>query len=38
MFGINAAELAILLGGVVVLALGLYFIVKLAVRKGSKQS
>jgi hypothetical protein len=36
MSGINAAELAILLAVVVALASALYFIVKQAVRHGSK--
>jgi hypothetical protein len=36
MLGINAAELAVLLGILVASALGLFLIVKLAVRQGSK--
>ncbi len=36
MFGINAAEVAVLLGILVASALGLFLIVKLAVRQGSK--
>lgn len=36
MLGINAAELAILLAVVVAMAAVLYFIVRLAVRHGSK--
>ena len=36
MLGINAAELAILLAVVVAMATALYFIVRLAVRHGSK--
>ena len=36
MFGINAAEVAVLLGVLVAMALGLFLIVKLAVRQGSK--
>ena len=36
MFGINAAEVAVLLGLLVAMALGLFLVVKLAVRQGSK--
>lgn len=36
MLGINAAELAVLLAVVVAMATALYFIVRLAVRHGSK--
>lgn len=36
MFGINTAEVAVLLGIIGALGLGLFFIVKLAVRQGSK--
>ena len=38
MLGINAAELAVLLAVVVAMTTALYFIVRLAVRHGSKQS
>lgn len=36
MFGVNAAEPAILLAVLVAMPIALYFIVKLAVRKGSE--